>query len=115
MLKIGNNILFEDYIKGFRVRPDCIKVYFIDRTAKCFYTLTEQQNLKEIIKDIDFIAIDSDYFNPYNIKGFELIEDEYTEDKYVKIYFPDNSAVTTNLDDDGFEELIIYFEGGQKE
>ena len=115
MIRLRNVVLIADYIKGIKRRPDCMKVYFTDNTAKCFYKELEKKLLEKFITDYKFIEIDNCSFNPYNIKGFELAEDIYTEDKYVKIYFPDNTATKTNLDDDGFEELVDWFNSWKKE
>lgn len=109
MIKLGNTVLLDTYIKGIKKRPDCMKVYFTDNTAKCFYKVIDQQDLEQYIDDMGFIRVDNCSFNPCNIKGFELTEDVYTEDKYVKIYFPDNTATKTMLDEDGFDDLVAWF------
>lgn len=109
MIKLGNTVLLDNYIKGIKRRPDCMKVYFTDNTAKCFYKTTEQQSLDQYIDDIGFIRIDNCSFNPQNIKGFELAYDPYTEDEFIKVYFPDNTATKVMLDEDGFGDLVAWF------
>ena len=93
MIKLGNTVLLDNYIKGIKKRPDCMKVYFIDNTAKCFYNLIDQTNLEQYIDEM----------------GFKLEKDNYTDDEFVKIYFPDNTATKTMLDEDGFDDLVAWF------
>lgn len=109
MIKLGNTVLLDNYIKGIKKRPDCMKVYFTDNTAKCFYKIAEQQSLEQYIDEMGFIRIDNCSFNPRSIKGFELEGEFYTDDAFVKIYFPDNTATKTMLDEDGFDDLVAWF------
>ena len=109
MIKLGKTVLLDNYIKGIKKRPDCMKVYFTDNTAKCFYKVIDQLDLEQYIDDMGFIRIDNCSFNPRNIKGFELELDSYTDDEFIKIYFPDNTATKTMLDEDGFDDLVAWF------
>lgn len=109
MIKLGNTVFLDNYIKGIKKRPDCMKVYFTDNTAKCLYKTTDQNDLEKYIDNMGFIRIDNCSFNPQNIKGFELERDSYTDDEYIKIYFPDNTATKVMLDEDGFDNLVAWF------
>ena len=110
MIKIGNDVFIEDYIKQFQIKSTEGKVrfYFSDRTIKDFpddYNLTRPiDNLLEY----GFIQVDDIYINPYLIKGFRNVGDGT-----IKVYFPDTTSATLYLDDDAFEDLVAYFSGGK--
>lgn len=95
-----------DFIKGLRLKSNegVIKIYFSDRTAKVFPDDFQMTKVIDKLIDEGFIQIDDDYINPYLIKGFENLNDGR-----VKIYFPDTTALTLYIDDDGFEDLVAYF------
>lgn len=108
MIKIGNDVFIEDFIKQFQIKTSEGKVrfYFSDRTIKDYpdgYSLTRPiDNLIEF----GFIQVDDIYINPYLVKGFRNIGDGT-----IKIYFPDTTSTTLYLDDDAFEDLVAYFSG----
>lgn len=107
MIELKKNYLNQNYIKGIKRREELgdVKFYFTDRTAKCFSDDTETKKIiKKLQKEFAFIQIDNDYINPIWVKGFEK-----KENGQVKIYFPDATAILVNLDDDSFEDLVLWF------
>lgn len=118
MIRIGNNVLNEDFIKGIRVQLNLkSKIYFTDRTAKVFELGLIPSNIFDKLIKIDCGYNIVNYINPQNIKGFELIRTCVPEGDVLKVYFPDTTALSVLTEDaeDMFEDLVAYFNDRDKE